>query len=295
MSDALRPKTWDDYIGQEALKRRLRLRSEAARKSFRLLDHMLLIGPPGVGKTSLSALIAQELRVPFESYVMPLPPNRVREVVLNTGGVLLLDEIHRLPAKAQEELLPVVEDGYFQVSWGKEYLEEPLMIIGATTEMKGVIKPLRDRFVIPPFEEYTEEEMGQIVRRMGMQLGIEFTNEAALGLGRAAVGTPRLAKHLVKAANDLPDPNNVEDVLDLVGVTPQGLTVHHIKYLEVLRKSSGTAGVKVLAGTIGIPEPELLELEFVLRKLDMIENTPRGRSLKSTGYKFLKNNLEVTL
>lgn len=288
-SDPLRPQNWDEYIGQPKLKERLSTHIQAATWDWRPLGHVLLDGPPGVGKTSMANLIADQLGYAFESFVMPMSMTDLFRVVLgHRQCVILLDEIHRLRTADQEELLYPLEDGVIKRRYGTQPIPGKITIVGATTEPQKLIKPLRERFPIRPrFEPYTDQEMAAIVRSMGRKVGIEFTEESSEALGRAAAGSPRQAKRLVMAARDTRS-DDPTAALELAGVTPEGLTEEHIEYLQVLySNSTGFAGVKVLGTMLRLPEASIEDLEGTLLRLDMIEYTPRGRSLKGNGYHFI--------
>lgn len=289
---ALRPKTWAEYIGQEHMKARLRLHIDAAKRDCRMIQHVLLAGPPGFGKTSLAELIAIEmLAQTFVKITMPINRVKLAEAILYSEpcSVILIDEVHRLPRAAQEDLLNPIEDGYFQREWGHEHIEHPLTIIAATTEEHAVIKPLRDRFHIrPPFDDYTPEEMTRIVKQMGNKIGVHLTDEVAAIYGRASTGVPRLAKSIVLTAGDCPDPLDAEFVLTAMGINEDGLTIIHMRYLNTLRDSSkGAAGVKTLAASCGIPEDMVFETEEILVNLRYVERTASGRKLLPKGYKFI--------
>ena len=291
--ESLRPRTWDSYIGQEALKERLQIHIQAAKAQHRPVPSILLAGPAGCGKTSMAKLIAQEREWPFTEWLAPTTarPRDIYDLIMSTKGVLFIDEIHRLKPAVQEELLgPLDENPAFIHDGWKEDLIFPLTIVAATTEWDKLIRPLYDRFMIkPPFEPYTDEQMAQIIR--GMMAKIcperELTEEHALILGRAAGGRPRQAKALALAARDCPTPGP-HLVLKLAGITPEGLTLHHLEYLKVLGKNSkGSAGVKVLAASLGMPENAVVDLEQGLIRLELIEYSPGGRTLRPRGRQYL--------
>ena len=190
--NGIRPETWDDYVGQEAMKDRLAVHISSALIREETLDHILLTGPPGCGKTSLASIIATEFGEPFTSFLMPIKEKALLLFLRQRHGVVLFDEIHRLSVKQQEALLPLVEDGYYQLDNGDRVYADNLTIIGATTEPEKIIPPLFDRFPIkPPFDDYTADEMRDIVHRMAYASGIELDDMQAAVLGSAAGGVPR--------------------------------------------------------------------------------------------------------
>lgn len=293
MEDVLRPASWDDFVGQDAVKRELAVRIAAANEGGRPLEPLLLTGPPGFGKTSLARIIASEMGLPYESFNMPISRPTLTQFVRQFDGLVLLDEIHRCPPKQQEELLPLLEFDYLQQPDGSRVYSGFLGIIGATTEPQKIIAPLYDRFVIKPeFDAYTDEQMGTIVAGMASKAGVELETDTAVALGRAAAGTPRNARQLVLAARDLAAVNgavpSASDVLALCRVDETGLSVQHVRYIETLKALGGKAGVKTLSNLLRLNESVVTDLERLLLTSSYVELTDRGRVLTRRGYQFLK-------
>jgi Holliday junction DNA helicase RuvB len=286
--NALRPNDWDSYVGQEKLKNRLQVSIDGALERYASLDHVLLHGPPGCGKTSIASLIAQEMVQDFHSYVMPVKVKSLQKIFLENEGVIFLDEIHRLSRKDQEFLLPVLEDHDIQFDNGKKiHIDHQFTVVGATTELEKIIKPLRDRFIHrPKFEEYTDEEMATIVKRMSDRIGMDITNDECLALGRASAGVPRQARTIVYTARDL-NSCNPDLVLETCGITHDGLTEDHLEYLLALNKMGQIAGVDVLSNYTGLPKDVILDLEKLLVRKSLIEYSPKGRLLMVKGMQLL--------
>lgn len=287
--NALRPADWDSYVGQEKLKKRLQVSIDGALERYSSLDHVLLHGPPGCGKTSIASLIAQEMVQEFHSYVMPVKVKSLQKIFMENSGIIFLDEIHRLSKKDQEFLLPVLEDHEIQFDNGKKVkIMHGFTVVGATTELEKIIKPLRDRFIHrPKFEEYSDEEMASIVRRMSDRIGLDISSEHCLALGRASAGVPRQARTIVFTARDLgsSDPNAV---LKTCGITSDGLTEDHLDYLSALDKMGQVAGVDVLSNYTGLPKDVILDLERLLVRKGLIEYSPKGRQLMLRGMKIVE-------
>lgn len=286
--DGLRPTTWDDYIGQKKLKERLQIHITGAVDRDERLDHTLLVGPPGCGKTSIANLISEELIVDFTSMVMPVKDTILRRAIMENLGVLFLDEIHNMPKPQQEMMLPFLEDGYIMLPSGHKLENPDLCIVGATTEPQKIIPPLYDRFTIkPPWDPYTDDEMGQIVKKMGAAMGVRLSDRKSIKLGRATGGVPRKAKELVKMCRDL-GTTELSEVFKTCRVTPDGLTENHVRYLEALTNAGGIAGFEIIAAHLPYPKPVISTLEQLLVKRKMIEYTKGGRQALGPAYKALK-------
>ncbi len=289
--NALRPESWDAYIGQDNMKQRLKISIDAALRERRALSHVLLSAGPGTGKTSLAQLIAEEAMTVFTNKVCPIPDRMLHGILMDIGGTVHLDEIHRMTVKQQENLLSVLEDGMIQMDNG-DFVEigRRFTIIGSTTEVTKLIKPLRDRFPIKPrFADYTDENMADIVSGMMTRLDVDHTDIQATQLGRASAGVPRQAKNLALAARDLGSAD-VSDVLDFAEVTQDGYTEAHLSYLEILYKLGGTGGVEILKNYTNEPQEVLLEIENLLIHRSCIEYTPKGRALLMPGAKLLEEH-----
>lgn len=289
--DLLRANDWDAYVGQERLKDRLRLHIDAANQSGRMLDHVLLEAPPGYGKTTIGRIIADELGGEYLEIKCPIKPKflagQLRE--WDGGGVILLDEIHAGSKAQQEALLPLLEEGYYPLDNGQRVYVFDTCIIGATTEPDKVIQPLRDRFPIRPrFADYNDDEMGLIVSGMGERIGLPFDTEAAVALGRASGGTPRVARELVLYARDLVETGvepTVEAILDGCERDPDGLSADHCAYLALMRELGGNgAGLKTLSMILRLPEVTLRELERLLVQKKLVTFESTGRALTSAGF-----------
>jgi Holliday junction DNA helicase RuvB len=285
--DQFRPDTWDNYVGQNKLKHTLKLSINGALERDERLDHVLLVGPPGAGKTSLARLIADELGLEFIDIIAPVKPLVMRKVVAYHCGIFFIDEIHRMSTKDQETLLPLLEDQRYQMDNGTSLENDRLTIIGATTEPKKIIKPLWDRFMIkPPFDDYEDNEMAVIVTKMAEVLGLTIPHEQAKILGRATGGVPRAAKQYVKMAQNL-GTVEAKEILSQCRVTEDGLTVDHVNYLQVLLNSGGQAGLEILTTHLGLAKELVLDLEKLLVKRNYIEFTKGGRMAMKPAFTLL--------
>lgn len=285
--ERVRARSWKDFVGQYNLQRRLSTHIMAALRDKRKLDHMLLVAPPGSGKTTLAALIAQALGEEFKSVMMPVKFDRFVQMISEwTGGVMLLDEIHRAPTSFQESLLSI-EDGYVQLDTGERIPTRHITFICATTEPQKVIKPLWDRLLVKPqWEDYSDEEMSSIVQGMGRRIDIDIPGEVAEGLARATAGTPRIAGTLVVSYRDLlavGQPPTAQAVLELAGIDCDGLNEQQQCYLRTLRDLGGRSGLKNMSTMLQLSSAMIEDLERMLIKRGFIRLESNGRILTGLG------------
>jgi Holliday junction DNA helicase RuvB len=288
-TDSLRPTSLDEYIGQERMKRRLMVRIQAAVNEIRPLGHILLCAPPGAGKTSLARLIADLLGdEPFRAMNMPVRESALRDAITEHRGLLFLDEVHALPAKTQELLLPVLEFGELHLPSGEIIRNEWLTIVAATTERHMVLPALYRRFEFSPqYEPYTVNECAAIAASMASKAGINLSPEILDAIGLAAGGAPHAVGKMVKAASSLVSvyegEPSIGEILDLCGTSADGLTDSHMEYLTALLKLKGTAGQDRIASMIGFKASICTELERLLLDRGFITFGGKGRELTAAG------------
>ena len=307
---SLRPQHLDDYIGQEKTKKNLKVYIEAAKQRSDVLDHVLFYGPPGLGKTTLSGIIANEMgsRLKVTSGPAIEKPGEMAAILnnLQEGDVLFVDEIHRLNRQVEEVLYPAMEDFAIDIMLGKDSsarsirLDLPkFTLVGATTRVGLLTAPLRDRFgVIQRLEFYTPEELCVIVKRSAKVLGVEIDEEGAFEIARRSRGTPRLANRLLKRVRDFAQvkydgviTRHVADfALDILDVDKLGLDNNDRTLLLTLiqKFSGGPVGLETLAASIGEDSGTLEDVyEPYLLMNGLIMRTPRGRMATDLAYKHL--------
>ncbi len=306
----IRPKMLSDYIGQEKLKEMLSIYIEAAKKRKQSLDHCLFYGPPGLGKTTISNIIANELGVNCKITSGPAieKPGEMAAILnsLSEGDVLFVDEIHRLNRQVEEVLYPAMEDFAIDVLLGKESstrslrLELPhFTLIGATTRAGLLSAPLRDRFgIISKLEFYKKEELTKIVLRSAKVLSVPIEEDGAKSIALRSRGTPRLANRLLRRIRDFADVKYegvitkevAEESLDLLNVDKLGLDQNDRAYLTAIvdKYSGGPVGLETLAVSLGEDSgtvEDMIEPYLLLQGL--IDRTKRGRVATESAYRHL--------
>lgn len=299
---SLRPSSFDDYIGQERIKENLLIACRAAKRRGDALDHVLLYGPPGLGKTSLAKIVSQELGVGFKSTSGPVieKPGDLAAILtsLEQRDVLFIDEIHRLPRVVEEVLYPALEDFAIDILIGQGPAAKsiridlkPFTLVGATTRTGMLTSPLRDRFgIVYRLGYYTADELARIAMRSAAILNVALSADAALEIGRCARGTPRIVNRLLKRTRDYAEEHGAQGIdaeiarasLGMLEIDRRGLDRMDRFFLETIidKFNGGPVGIETIAAAIGeerdtiedVYEPYLIQEGFLAR-------TRRGREV----------------
>lgn len=315
IENVLRPKLLKDYIGQEKIKEKLTIFIDAAKERQEPLDHCLFYGPPGLGKTTLSNVIANEMGVNIKITSGPAieKPGDLAAILnrLEEGDILFIDEIHRMNRQVEEVLYPAMEDYCIDILIGKGQdakairLDLPkFTLIGATTRAGLLTAPLRDRFgFIERMEYYTDSELETIIMKSSERLGVSIDYDGAVELARRSRGTPRLANRLLKRVRDFAQvkfdgviTKKVADyALDLMGVDKRGLDGTDRLLLDtiIIKFGGGPVGLDTLAASIGEDSGTIEDVyEPYLIKNGFINRTPKGRVVTENAYRHLGISLD---
>ncbi|HPX32903.1 MAG TPA: Holliday junction branch migration DNA helicase RuvB [Erysipelotrichaceae bacterium] len=315
---SLRPQSLNEYVGQDSLKGNLRVFIQAAKERNESLDHCLFYGPPGLGKTTLAYIIANEMGTNIKVSSGPAI-ERTGDLAailssLEAGDVLFIDEIHRLPKQVEEVLYPAMEDFVIDVIVGRDSTSRsvrlelpPFTLVGATTRAGDISAPLRDRFgIISKLDYYNHKQLGEIIKRTSRVFQTEIDNQAVNELATRSRGTPRIANRLFRRVRDFAqvlndgfiDADITKEALNRLKVDKLGLDDVDVRYLKgiIERFKGGPVGIEALASSISeetttledVYEPYLLQIGFIQR-------TARGRIATEKAYQHLKIDMQDSL
>lgn len=307
---SMRPSGFDDFVGQEAARENLKVFIEAARQRQAALDHVLFVGPPGLGKTTLAQILAKELGVGFRATSGPVIAKAGDLAALLTNleerDVLFIDEIHRLNPAVEEILYPAMEDFELDLIIGEGPAARSVRIdlakftlVGATTRAGLLTTPLRDRFGIPVrLSFYTPEELVKIVRRGARLMGVKMSDDGAMEVARRSRGTPRIAGRLLRRVTDFALVDGADEISTQVAdkallrldVDSRGLDMLDKRYLDIIAEhyGGGPVGIETIAAAMSEPRDAIEDIvEPYLLQQGFIQRTPRGRMLTATAFKHM--------
>jgi Holliday junction DNA helicase RuvB len=302
---SLRPRRLDDFVGQERVKEQLEIALAAAKARGEALDHVLLAGPPGLGKTSLAHIVREELGVGLRTIAGPAVEKKDIAAILTSlepRDVLFVDEIHRMSRTAEEILYPALEDFRIDIVMGEGAAARtltldlpPFTLVGATTRTGLLTTPLRDRFGLTfRLDYYEDDELGSIVHRSARILGVEIAADAADEIARRSRGTPRIANRILRRVRDVAEVRHrgaittdiAREALILLEIDAEGLDREARELLHTIARKfdGGPVGLSTLAASLG-EEQETIEdvYEPYLLQLGYIQRTPRGRTITTLG------------
>jgi len=307
---ALRPRSLEEFVGQDRVKEQLAVLLEGARNRGEPVDHLLFSGPPGLGKTTLAQIVAHEMRAGFQPTSGPAleRPSDLAAILTNLGegDVLFVDEIHRMPKSVEEVLYPALEDFTLDIVLGKGATARSIRLdlprftfVGATTRPGRITRPLRERFGFSPrLDYYVVEDLTSIVRRSAGILGVETDGDGAHEIARRSRGTPRIANRLLRRVRDVAEVRHdgrvTGDVaragLEVFEVDEEGLDRldHAVLHVIIEKFAGGPVGLSTLSAAVG-EEPDTIEdvVEPYLLQLGFLQRTPRGRVATERAYRHL--------